>query len=96
MAASDMKTYTYEAADKSGKIVKGKMEATSEAAVAQRLMANGGQPMSITQVNTGGLNSEISIPGISDKISLKEIAIMSRQLATMINAGLSCCELSQS
>lgn len=89
MAASDMKTYTYEAADKSGKIVKGKMEATSEAAVAQRLMANGGQPMSITQVNTGGLNSEISIPGISDKISLKEIAIMSRQLATMINAGLS-------
>jgi type IV pilus assembly protein PilC len=65
------------------------MEAASESAVAQRLMASGGSPVNITEVKTGGLNADINIPGITDKISLKEIAVMSRQLATMINAGLS-------
>ncbi len=89
MAKTATKTFDYEARDKSGNVVKGKMDGPSEAAVAQRLMANGGQPISITEVKTGGLHSEIVIPGITDKISLKEVAIMSRQLATMINAGLS-------
>lgn len=87
--AAGTKTFDYEARDKQGNVVKGKMEGPSEAAVAQRLMANGGNPINITEVKTGGLNAEINIPGLTDKIKLKEIAIMSRQLATMINAGLS-------
>jgi type IV pilus assembly protein PilC len=89
MAETGMKTFAYEVSDSSGKVVKGKMEAASESAVAQRLMASGGSPVNITEVKTGGLNADINIPGITDKISLKEIAVMSRQLATMINAGLS-------
>ncbi len=89
MAETGMKTFAYEVSDSSGKVVKGKMEAASESAVAQRLMASGGSPVNITEVKTGGLNADINIPGITDKISLKELAVMSRQLATMINAGLS-------
>ncbi len=89
MAETGMKTFAYEVSDSSGKVVKGKMEAASESAVAQRLMASGGSPVNITEVKAGGLNADINIPGITDKISLKEIAVMSRQLATMINAGLS-------
>ncbi|GAA2248254.1 type II secretion system F family protein [Rarobacter faecitabidus] len=89
MAKSASKTFDYEVRDKQGSVVKGKMEGPSEAAVAQRLMANGGSPISITEVKTGGLNSDITIPGLTDKVGLKDIAIMSRQLATMINAGLS-------
>lgn len=89
MAETGMKTFAYEVSDSSGKVVKGKMEAASESAVAQRLMASGGSPVNITEVKAGGLNADINIPGITDKISLKELAVMSRQLATMINAGLS-------
>lgn len=89
MAASSVKTFTYEALDRNGNVVKGKTEALTEAAVAQRLLSGGGQPIKITEVKTGGLNAELKIPGITDRISIKEIAIMSRQLATMINASLS-------
>ena len=36
-----------------------------------------------------GLKREISIPGFQKRIKLKELAVMSRQMATMIGAGLS-------
>ena len=46
--------------------------------------------VSISEVGTGGLNAEINIPGFGgNKITLKDLAIMSRQLATMIDSGLS-------
>jgi type IV pilus assembly protein PilC len=46
--------------------------------------------MSISEVSTGGLNAEINIPGFgANKISLKDLAVMARQLATMIDSGLS-------
>lgn len=36
-----------------------------------------------------GLKKEFSIPGFEKRIKLKELAVMSRQMATMIGAGLS-------
>lgn len=36
-----------------------------------------------------GFKREISIPGFQKRVSLKELAVMSRQMATMIGAGLS-------
>lgn len=36
-----------------------------------------------------GLQREFSIPGFTKRIKLKELAVMSRQMATMIGAGLS-------
>lgn len=89
MATATAKTYEYAVRDRSGKIVKGRIEAPNQAAVANRLKTMGLAPMSINEVGTGGLSKEISIPGLSNKISLKDLAIMARQLATMINAGLS-------
>jgi len=83
------KTFEYAVRDRSGKLVKGRVEASNQAAVANRLREMGMAAVSISEVSTGGLNSEIKIPGMSDKISLKDIAVMSRQLATMINSGLS-------
>ncbi|WP_273654654.1 type II secretion system F family protein [Cellulomonas fimi] len=88
MAAA--KTFEYAVRDKSGKIVKGRVEAPTQAAVANRLREMGMAAVSISEVSTSGLNSEINIPGFgNNKISLKDLAIMARQLATMINAGLS-------
>ncbi len=35
------------------------------------------------------MKKELSIPGFGKKVKLKDLAVMSRQFATMINAGLS-------
>ena len=45
-------------------------------------------PMSITQ-SKAGMKKELKIPGFGGKVKLKDLAVMSRQFATMINAGLS-------
>ncbi|GCE77353.1 type II secretion system F family protein [Cellulomonas biazotea] len=83
------KTFEYAVRDRTGKLVKGRVEASNQAAVANRLREMGMAAVSINEVSTGGLNTEIKVPGLSDKVSLKDIAVMARQLATMINSGLS-------
>ena len=83
------RTFEYTLRDPKGKAIKGRIEATNEAAVAQRLRTMGIAPLSIRQVETTGLNREIKIPGLGDKIKTKDLAIMARQLATMILSGLS-------
>ncbi|WP_062316978.1 type II secretion system F family protein [Demequina maris] len=88
-ATATTKKFNYEVRDSQGKIQKGSIEAPSEAAVAGRLKEMGLAAVSINEVSTGGLQAEINIPGITDRIKLKDIAILSRQLATMIAAGLS-------
>lgn len=84
-----MRTYEYQVSDRNGKVVKGRIDAQNEAAVANRLRSMGVAPIAINEVVTGGLQTEIKIPGLSDKVSTKDLAIMSRQMATMISAGLS-------
>jgi type IV pilus assembly protein PilC len=81
-------TYEYSVRDRSGKIVSGKLEADSQAAVASKLKSMGYAPMSITE-SKAGMKREIKIPGFGKKVKLKDLAVMSRQFATMINAGLS-------
>lgn len=85
---ADTKTYEYAVRDRAGKVVKGRIEAPNQAAVANRLRTMGLAPISVSEVQTGGLQREISIPGMSDRIGLKDLAIMARQLATMVSAGL--------
>ena len=81
-------TYQYSVRDKAGKVVTGKLDAESQAAVATKLKSMGYAPMSITQ-SKAGMKKELSIPGFGKRVKLKDLAIMSRQFATMINAGLS-------
>lgn len=83
------KTFEYAVRDRAGKIVKGRIDAPNQAAVANRLKGMGLAPMSIAEVKSTGLQKEINIPGFGEKIGLKDLAIMARQLATMITAGLS-------
>src|SRR6185312_1492485 len=81
-------TFEYAVRDKAGKLVSGKLEADSQAAVVQRLKTMGYAPVSINEANAG-LKKEISIPGFGKKVKLKDLAIFSRQFATMVNSGLS-------
>jgi type IV pilus assembly protein PilC len=82
--------YAYKGRDSDGKVVKGRLDAATEGAVASRLRSMGLSPISIEESKEGtGLSKEIVIPGFTKGVGLKDLAIMSRQMATMIAAGLS-------
>src|SRR4051794_24488411 len=82
-------TFQYSVRDKAGKLVSGSLEAESETAVVTRLKSMGYAPVSISN-QSAGLKKELKIPGFGGKkIKLKDLAVMSRQFATMINSGLS-------
>jgi type IV pilus assembly protein PilC len=86
---AEAKTFEYAVRDTSGKIVKGRIDANDEAAVARRLRTMGLAPVSVNEVQNTGLQREIHIPGFGDRIGLKDLAVASRQMATMVSAGLS-------
>lgn len=81
-------TFDYQVRDRAGKVVRGRIDAESPTAVASKLKSMGYAPISITQANAG-LNKEIKIPGVGNKVKLKDLAVSARQFATMINSGLS-------
>ncbi|WP_411720678.1 type II secretion system F family protein [Mycetocola sp.] len=83
--------WTYKGKNAAGKTVKGRLDGPSEGAVAARLRSMGIAPTAIDEAPAGtGLNREISFGGLFEKkVGLKDLAVMSRQMATMISAGLS-------
>ncbi len=81
-------TFDYQVRDRSGKLVRGRIDAESASVVATKLKGMGYAPISIAEANAG-LNKELHIPGMGTKVKLKDLAISSRQFATMINSGLS-------
>ena len=82
-----MLTYQYSVRDRGGKLISGKLEGESPSAVVTKLKAMGYAPVSVTAAKSGGLNREVSFG--AKKVTIKDLAVMSRQFATMINAGLS-------
>jgi type IV pilus assembly protein PilC len=80
-------TYAYRVRDTDGRIIGGTLEADSQGAVASRLRQMGYAPISIEE-SKPGLKREITLPGLN-RIKLKDLAVFSRQFATMINSGLS-------
>jgi len=81
-------TYQYSVRDRSGNLQSGRLDADSPAIVATKLKAMGYAPISINVANTG-MNKELKLPKLGAKVKLKDLAILSRQFATMINSGLS-------
>src|SRR6476660_760531 len=83
-------TYAYTGRDATGKLVKGRVDAATEGAVANRLRTMGVAPISISESSAGtGLNREINLGVFKKGVGLKDLAIMSRQMSTMISSGLS-------
>jgi type IV pilus assembly protein PilC len=73
-----------------GKVVKGKVEAPSEAAVVARLRTMSISPIEVSASTPGtGLQMELNLGFLDKGVGLKDLAIMSRQMATMVGAGLS-------
>lgn len=85
--ATDLRTFEYQARDARGKVVKGRIEAQTQSAVSGRLRTMGVAPIAIKEVSTTGLSREIHFGG--NQVKMKDLAVMARQLATMVSAGLS-------
>ncbi len=81
-------TYQYKVRDRTGRLVSGKLDAGSEAQVVAKLRGMGYAPVEVKRSGVG-LDREITIPGLDRKAGLKDLAVMTRQLATMIDSGLS-------
>jgi type IV pilus assembly protein PilC len=81
-------TYTYKVRDKQGKILQGSLDADSTTLVANKLREMGFVPLAIDKKASGGLKTEIKLPG-AGKPKIKDIAVFSRQFAVMIDSGLS-------
>ena len=78
--------YSYKVRDTRGKFVEGKVEAASEAAVADKLRAMGYVPLEVRAANAG-MQREVSF-GRKKRVKLKDLSVFARQFATMIDAGL--------
>ena len=87
---ANAQAFAYTGRNTAGKLVKGRLDAPNQAAVASRLRSMGVSPVSIKESADGaGLQRDIVIPGFNKGVTLKDLAIMSRQMATMIGSGLS-------
>jgi type IV pilus assembly protein PilC len=82
-------TFDYKVRDRAGKLVEGQLEGDSMALVVGKLREMGYMPISVTPKAKVNLNTEISIPGLTNRVKLAEVAVATRQLATMIDSGLS-------
>ena len=80
-------TFVYEAIDSTGAMLKGKIDSDSAEAAANQLADQKLVPLSVVGAGTG-LNKEISLPGFRSRTTLRDLAILSRQFASMTAAGL--------
>src|SRR5215208_2446968 len=79
-----MATYTYRALDKQGEVVQDKLEGSGTLAVATELRHQGLLVIDVKEQGTA--QKDILEP--FKRIKLGDLVVFSRQLATMINAGL--------
>ena len=80
-------TYAYKVRDKVGAVHKGSIEGHSEQLVVAKLRELGYVPVSVTAHGKSKLSADIG-GGRGSKIELRSVVIFSRQLATMVGAGL--------
>ena len=81
------KTYSYQALDSTGALLKGSIEADSAEAVSRTLGNQRLVPLNV-ELAGAGFSREIKIPGLGGKTKLKDLAIFSRQFASMTSSGL--------
>lgn len=80
-----MGSYQYEAVNKTGEIVKGRLEADGQGGVVDRLRGMGLMAMEVKEVNESSLFGGLSF---GSKVKLGDLSLFSRQLASMLNAGI--------
>ena len=82
-------TFQYKVRDNQGRLLQGSLDGDSQTLVADKLRQMGYVPIAIQQESSSKLQRDLKIPGLSDRVNQKDVAVFSRQFATMINSGLS-------
>jgi type IV pilus assembly protein PilC len=85
---SSTQTFRYEAIDSVGAVQKGTIDAESADAAAATLATRQMTPLKMSQAGQG-MQREIRIPGFRRRTSLRDMAILTRQFASMTASGLS-------
>lgn len=81
-------TFAYKVRDREGRIVEGSLEADSSELVVNKLRSMGYVPVTIERADASALKKDVKLP-FGGKVKQKDVAVFSRQFATMINSGLS-------
>ena len=83
-------TYDYRVRDRDGKVVEGRLEAPDTGLVVKRLREMGYVPIDIEarSATSGVMHMDLHLPGRGGRVSLKVLAVFSRQFATLISSGL--------
>jgi type IV pilus assembly protein PilC len=81
-------TFAYKVRDKDGRLVEGSLEADSSELVVNKLRSMGYVPVAIERADSSALKKDLKLP-FGGNAKQKDVAVFSRQFATMINAGLS-------
>ncbi len=81
-----MKTFNFKAKDKNGKLVRGKVEANDEKYAAQLIREKGLILISLSVEAKSNLLSLIE--GLGKKVKAEEVSNFTRQISTMVGAGL--------
>jgi type IV pilus assembly protein PilC len=79
-------TYSYRVRDRQGKLVTGSLQADNERLVISRLQEMGYVPVSVAEKKEGLSSKEFAFR--PNHVKLKDLAVFSRQFATMVNSGL--------
>ncbi|MEO5832176.1 MAG: type II secretion system F family protein [Nakamurella sp.] len=83
-----VKTFSYEAVDATGAVRRGSIDSDSADAAAVALSGQRLIPLTVS-ASGEGLRRDIKIPGLGNRrTSLKDLAILSRQFASMTSSGL--------
>jgi type IV pilus assembly protein PilC len=80
-----VKRYKYKAKDAKNNLVTGEVEAKDERSAAKLVRDQG---LIVISITSGGIFSLDIVKGFSERISITDVTNFTRQLATMINAGL--------
>ena len=83
-------TFDYKVRDRTGKLVEGQLEGDSLALVVRQAPRDGLHARLRSRPKSGGQRAHgDQDPGFSNRVKLAEIAVVTRQLATMVDSGLS-------
>lgn len=80
-----MGSYRYEAINRSGETVTGKIEAEKQSSVVERLRATGLMVTNVKEVKQSSLAGSFSF---APPVKLGDLSLFSRQLAAMLNSGI--------
>lgn len=85
-----MPVYRYEAVNAAGEVLKEETAAASQDAVIQKLRDQGLLPLAVEEADAGLLGRALNLPllGARNRVSQREIGMLTQQLAKLLRAGL--------